>query len=189
MFWIPAFAGMTAILKNMFEKIHQLLKRQRVLFHLNQSVTIASVVNSHEGFNLAKTILYEIVDFKTALYLSGGSTPKTLYEKLAHEELLTAGAIGIVDERYGAPFHDKSNEKMIRETGFLRYVQMKDIPFYPILSQRHRDPDSIGSGDLHGTLSDPHDGGQENRIQPLALAPRGSEDVLRTFPGGWPCRL
>jgi len=26
-------------------------------------------------------------------------------------------------------FHEKSNETMIRETGFFRYLQMRDIPF------------------------------------------------------------
>ncbi len=79
---------------------------------------------------------------RSVLYLSGGKTPKELYSKLAREEGVVPGAVGMVDERYptsprlrGASvrFHENSNEKMIQDTGFLRYLQMLDIPFYPIL--------------------------------------------------------
>jgi 6-phosphogluconolactonase/glucosamine-6-phosphate isomerase/deaminase len=34
------------------------------------------------------------------LFLSGGSTPKTLYEILAKEQKLKAGAVALIDERF-----------------------------------------------------------------------------------------
>jgi 6-phosphogluconolactonase len=123
----------------MLSTIQEILKQKNILFHQNQGVTVVSVANLHEGFGLTKDILYKIVDPKTVLYLSGGSTPKVLYEKLAEEESLQPGAVGIVDERFGSKFHDKSNEKMIKETGLTRYLQMRDIPFYPILQGKKRE--------------------------------------------------
>jgi 6-phosphogluconolactonase len=83
-------------------------------------------------------MLYERVDSKTVLYLSGGSL-QSLYALLAKEEVLTAGAVGLVDERFGPKFHDNSNEKMIRETQLLRYLQARDIPFHPILQNSTRE--------------------------------------------------
>lgn len=118
----------------MFDQIQQILKKENIFSHLNAGITIATVANQHEGYGLAKKILYGLLDRKTVLYLSGGNTPKVLLEQLAHEEQLIAGAVGMVDERFGPKFHDKSNEEMMSATGFLRYLQMRDIPFYPILT-------------------------------------------------------
>lgn len=92
------------------------------------------VEDSHAGVSLGAEILQAIVDRKTALYLSGGKTPKELYAMLSHEEKIVPGAVGMVDERYGQKFHAKSNEVMIRETGLVRYLEMRDVPFYPILT-------------------------------------------------------
>jgi 6-phosphogluconolactonase/glucosamine-6-phosphate isomerase/deaminase len=116
------------------ELIQKILKERNVFFHENEGITIATVESLHDGFALAKEILYQIVDPRTVLYLSGGSTPKVLYERFASEEKLIPGAVGVVDERYGPKFHDNSNEKMFRETGLLRYLEMRNIPFYPILN-------------------------------------------------------
>lgn len=91
------------------------------------------VKNSEEGIDLAKKKLYEIVDQQTLLFLSGGSTPKSLYESLAIEASLKAGAVAMVDERFGKPGHPFSNEKMIKETGLLSYLSNYNIRFYPIL--------------------------------------------------------
>lgn len=107
--------------------------RYRIPHHLNQGITIASVSDAVAGVSLAKQILDEVVSRRTVLYLSGGRTPKALYEALADEESIKPGAVGMVDERFGKKFHGNSNEKMLRETGFLRYLEMIDIPFYPIL--------------------------------------------------------
>ena len=108
------------------------LKKHAIKEHRNEGITVCPVQNVEAGITLAKELLYAIVDKTTALYLSGGSM-QALYKVLAVEEIITPGAVGLIDERFGEPMHANSNEKMIRETGFLRYLQMKDIPFYPIL--------------------------------------------------------
>lgn len=109
------------------------LKKHSIHHHENEGITVARVADAAAGIALAKSILYEIVDSKTVLYLSGGRTPKSLYEILAQEERIKPGAVGMVDERFGKKFHGNSNEKMIRETGFQRYLEILDIPFYPLL--------------------------------------------------------
>jgi len=122
----------------MIEALQQVLRQHNILFHLVDEVTVATVANLHEGFTLTEEILYEILDNKTVLYLSGGSTPKELYKKIALAEKLSAGAVGMVDERFGPKLHNNSNEKMLQETGLLRYLQMRDIRFYPILQNKTR---------------------------------------------------
>lgn len=89
--------------------------------------------NQEKGIEKAKEILYEKVSKKTVLFLSGGSTPKSLYQLLAKENIIHPASVGMVDERYGAKFHKDSNELMIRETGLLAYLDTRGIPFFPIL--------------------------------------------------------
>ncbi len=94
---------------------------------------IVVVENREKGIQRAKEILYEKVDKRTVLFLSGGSTPESLYELLAKEKVIKPVAVGMIDERYGKPFHETSNELMMQETGFLDYLKRYAIPFYPIL--------------------------------------------------------
>jgi len=101
-------------------------------------VIIETVQNPIQGLTSAKRLLYKHVDRKTALFLSGGSTPKQLYVSLAQEEKLNPGAVALVDERYGPPFHSNSNESMIKETGLIDYLTSQKIPFYGILQGSHR---------------------------------------------------
>jgi 6-phosphogluconolactonase/glucosamine-6-phosphate isomerase/deaminase len=117
----------------MVNELAWLLQEQNLLLHQNSGISVVTVADQEKGFDLASNIISSIVDKKSVLYLSGGKTPKELYSKLAQEESLTPGAIGLVDERYGERFHANSNEKMIQDTGFLRYLEILDIPFYPIL--------------------------------------------------------
>lgn len=116
----------------MFEQIEFLFKKQNILNHKNQGITVSIFEAQPQGLELAKEILYEVVDKKTVLYLSGGSL-KTLYENLAKDEKLLPGAVGLVDERFGEPLHANSNQLMIKNSGLLRYLQIRDIPFYPVL--------------------------------------------------------
>lgn len=109
------------------------LNRNQILNHNNQGILIAKVLNSDQGLALGKEFLYEFCDRSTNLFLSGGKTPKQLYEELAREERLQAGTVGLIDERYGAKFHANSNEKMLKDSGFIRYLEMIDILFYPML--------------------------------------------------------
>lgn len=122
----------------MFGKIDELFKKENVLSHKNQGITVARVADSVAGIELAKEVLYTITDRRTVLYLSGGSTPKALYKKLAKEEIIYPGAAGQVDERFGPPFHLTSNQLMMRESGILRYFEILDIPYYAILGGKER---------------------------------------------------
>ncbi len=90
---------------------------------------VIRVRDQGQGFNCAKDILYEKSDNQTLLLLSGGSTPKELYQALAKERRLKAKAVGMVDER-----KNKSNLAMIKGTGLLAYLRSVKIGFYPITS-------------------------------------------------------
>ena len=108
------------------------LTKHAIRNHLNQGITVCSVPDIESGVVLVKELLYEIVDKNTVLYLSGGSIQR-LYEVLAKEETIQPGAVGLIDERFGEPMHDRSNEKMIRDTKLLKYLTYRDIPFYSII--------------------------------------------------------
>ncbi len=118
----------------MLGQIKQIIKVRNLFLLENSGVPLCKVPDQAAGFSLAAEILGKLVDKKTVLYLSGGSTPKKLYEKFTHDESLVPGAAAMIDERYGEKFHPKSNELMMQGTGLLRYLQILDIPFYPILT-------------------------------------------------------
>jgi 6-phosphogluconolactonase/glucosamine-6-phosphate isomerase/deaminase len=118
----------------MLDQIHKILTTQHIFSHNNQGILVCRVENAQRGILLAKDIVYDIIDSKTVLYLSGGSTPKVLYELIAQEENFYAGGVGMIDERFGEKWHKTSNELMIKQTGLLRYLHMRHIPFYPILT-------------------------------------------------------
>lgn len=96
-------------------------------------VVIVTVENPQLGVAEAKDILYKQVNGETLLLLSGGSTPKNLYEKLALEKTLGVGAVAMVDERPGVKDHAGSNERMIKGTGLLGYLHSERVNFYPII--------------------------------------------------------
>jgi 6-phosphogluconolactonase/glucosamine-6-phosphate isomerase/deaminase len=87
-----------------------------------EELIVSVVPTVTKGFTLAKELLYTLVDSHTVLYLSGGKT-----------EVIKPGVVGLVDERYGGPLHPSSNERMLKDTGFLRYLELLGIPFYPML--------------------------------------------------------
>ncbi len=84
---------------------------------------------------VASEILQKYCDLKTALFLSGGKTPKKLYEEIAKEKNLKVGAALMVDERFGEKLHRHSNELMIKNTGIIKYFEDQNIRFYPILAE------------------------------------------------------
>lgn len=96
---------------------------------------IVVVENLEKGIQKAKEILYGKVDKRTVLFLSGGNTPRPLYEILAKEKVIQPVAVGMIDERYGKKLHENSNELMIQETGLLSYLKKQNIIFYPILKK------------------------------------------------------
>lgn len=134
-----------------FSQLEALLSEDNVLTHHNHEITVARVTDAVQGLQLGKKVLQTVVTPGTLLLLSGGKTPKELYEALATEEILYPGAVGLVDERYGEKNHGESNEKMLADTGLFRYFQMRDIPFYPILQTRHfgaKRREAIGSSEI-----------------------------------------
>lgn len=123
----------------MQDSLEKILKKKNILSHKNQGITVCTVENSHVGLNLAKDLMYGIIDNKTVMYLSGGSTPKVLYTRFADDGILQVGAVGVVDERYGKPNHETSNQLMFKQTGLLEYLKIRRIPFYSILNGKSRE--------------------------------------------------
>lgn len=156
------------------EKVFQFLRERGQSIYTNQGIAVVSVADEKDGVVLVLSLLEYIVDRRTVLYLSGGRTPKTLYAEIAREEKLRPSAFAMVDERYGPPathalalragepMQDNSNEKILRDTGLLRYTQMRNIPFYSILnpvisrSEATRNPitDEISHPDMSGIRND-----------------------------------
>ena len=116
-----------------------ILSDNNALSHIEQGIMFCRVPTMYEGFRFAREILSATIDRRTVLYLSGGRTPKDLYKNLANDRKIVPGAIALIDERYGSRFHNNSNEKMIKESGFLPYSEEHNIPFYPILQEPQLD--------------------------------------------------
>jgi len=114
-----------------------LLNQKQFHSYKHEGINVAQVSTLYDGFKMAREIIYEIVDRTTVLYLSGGHTPKDLYENLANDKKLNPGAVALVDERYGTKLHNTSNERMIIASGLLPYVKDQGVPFYPILQNDH----------------------------------------------------
>lgn len=118
----------------MQKEIQDILRECNIFSHQNRGVTVCVTRDKEAGSALAAEIIKKIAMRQTVLYLSGGSTPDMLYGRLSGDEDFLPGAIGLIDERYGDPKHESSNEAMIEKTGLLRYVRLRSIPFYPILT-------------------------------------------------------
>ncbi len=115
------------------KEAHHVIAEKNLLSHPREGLLICPVKDISIGLELAKEMLYRTIDHKSALFLSGGTTPKPLYEQLAKEETIKPGVVGLIDERFGEVLHEKSNEKMIAQTGLLRYFSILDIPYYAVL--------------------------------------------------------
>src|SRR3990167_8729881 len=126
----------------MLEEIKELLLEKKTSAKVKDELVVVRA-NQVDGLELAKEVVYRVANQKTAFFLSGGSTPKPLYEMFAKEEKLNVGAAAMIDERYGKPFHENSNEKMIKETGLLLYLKEKNIPFYSALEKDKNQEESI----------------------------------------------
>lgn len=98
-----------------------------------ENILVLETATAQKASEVIVEILDRYSDFKTALFLSGGSTPKKLYEFIAAGKNVKAGAVGQIDERFGEPMHKNSNQQMISETGLIEYFESLNIRFYPIL--------------------------------------------------------
>lgn len=96
-------------------------------------VSVPTVVSANRA---VRKILENYSDSKTALFLSGGSTPRKLYEDIASEKTLRVGSVLQVDERFGEKLHRHSNELMIQGTSLLKYFDEQNIRFYPMIEDK-----------------------------------------------------
>lgn len=95
-------------------------------------IEIVKVKNREEGNLKAHDILKNVVDGQTLLALSGGTSPD--YEAMIVKPAdIIPGAICVVDERYAEPFHQHSNELLLKNSQVIDYCERKGIDFYKIL--------------------------------------------------------
>ncbi|MBI3984496.1 MAG: 6-phosphogluconolactonase [Candidatus Levybacteria bacterium] len=100
---------------------------------------IIKVKDAGEGVDKAKSFIYKYSNSQTALFLSGGLTPKALYQTLSTDKKLKAGAVAVVDERFGLPFHDNSNEKMIKDSHLFEYLKSTNTLVFTVLNGKDID--------------------------------------------------
>lgn len=122
----------------MIQAVIHHLSEKGIPLHTYSGIHIVTVANASSGLELAAELLEKSLSATSLLLLSGGRTPKELYETLGRNERMQPGAVGMIDERYGEKFHENSNERMMDEAGLLRYLTMRAIPFYPILTDQTR---------------------------------------------------
>ncbi len=109
-----------------------LISSSAVVSH-KRGVAIISTTGQDQCAEVAADLLYRVCRDDTVLFLSGGTTPSGLYSRLATEERLVVGAAAMVDERFGKPMHERSNELMIGRSQLLGYLTGRQIPFTRIL--------------------------------------------------------
>lgn len=95
-------------------------------------IQIVKVKDRAEGQVRAHEILKKLVDEKTILALSGGTSMD--YGKMLIEPGdVVPGAICVVDERYGEPFHENSNELLMKNAGVKDFADEKCIESHKVL--------------------------------------------------------
>jgi 6-phosphogluconolactonase/glucosamine-6-phosphate isomerase/deaminase len=103
--------------------------------YTKNNFNIMEVNDVDEGSKAAFELLRRLIDSKTLLFLSGGSTPKQLYEMIALDtkKQIIPGAVATIDERWGPPGHKDSNEEMIKKTGIYSYFKDLNVEIHTIL--------------------------------------------------------
>lgn len=117
------------------QSVQHILESLSITPSRKSGISIIQVTNSLEGISIAKQLLIAILSHESLLLLSGGRTPKELYSSLANERDLHVGAVTLIDERYGEPFHESSNERMLKDTGLLETLEKENISFHAILKE------------------------------------------------------
>ena len=96
-------------------------------------IKITNVKDREDGQKEAHDLLKKLVDEKTLLALSGGTSPD--YRKMIVEPNdINPGAIMVTDERFGEPFHKDSNELLLKESGVKECTDEKCIEAHKILT-------------------------------------------------------
>ncbi|KKR51166.1 MAG: hypothetical protein UT84_C0002G0027 [Candidatus Curtissbacteria bacterium GW2011_GWA1_40_16] len=95
-------------------------------------IKVVKVKDKAEGQVKAHDLLFKLVDKNTLLALSGG-TSVDYKVMLVDSSDVVPGAICVVDERYGEPFHENSNELLMKNAGVKDFADEKCIESYKIL--------------------------------------------------------
>lgn len=95
-------------------------------------IDLIKVGNRQEGQEKAHDILKKMIDKDAILALSGGTSID--YRKMIVEPAdVIPGAICVVDERYGKPFHKDSNELLLKSQGVKEFADSQCIESHKIL--------------------------------------------------------
>lgn len=95
-------------------------------------IQVIKVKDKDEGQVRAHDVLKKIVDKDTLLALSGGTSVDYSKMIVAPGDIVP-GAICIVDERYGEPFHKDSNEKLLKDMGVKKFADDECVESHKIL--------------------------------------------------------
>lgn len=95
-------------------------------------IELVKVKDREDGNKKAHEILKDIVDGQTLLALSGG-TSVDYGVMLVQADDVVPGAICVVDERYGEPFHADSNELLLKNAGVWDWADKRNIKAHKIL--------------------------------------------------------
>lgn len=112
-------------------------------------IQLIKVKDRDEGNLKARDLLTSLVDQKTLLALSGGISPD--YRKMIVDsatplrssrqsfegQSILPGAVCMVDERFGMPLHQNSNELILKSSGLTGYLEKQEIEFYRILKGKN----------------------------------------------------
>lgn len=95
-------------------------------------IHLARVASREEGQIKAHQILTELVGKDSLLAVSGG-TSVDYKEMIVGPGDIHPGAVCMVDERYGMPYHENSNELLVKKSGLIEYLASLKIPFTKVL--------------------------------------------------------
>src|SRR3990167_889937 len=94
-------------------------------------IKVVNVEDREEGNKKAHDILKKLVENKTLLALSGGTSVD--YRVTLGQNEIDPGAICVVDERFGKPFHQDSNELLLKNQGVKDFADRFCIESHKIL--------------------------------------------------------
>lgn len=98
-------------------------------------IEVIKVDDKASGNLKAHDILKKLIDQRTLLVLSGGTSPD--YRKMVIEAAdVLPGAVCLADERWGKPLHRDSNELLLEDTGLIDYFNRWGIEYQKVLNGR-----------------------------------------------------
>ncbi len=110
-------------------------------------ILIHTLSSAREATQYAYTLLRNNVTKKNLLLLSGGTNANILYRLVAQFTTIVPKTVALIDEIFGPPFHYRSNELALQETGIIDHFSRKGVPFFRILG-RSASPE--GTARLYG---------------------------------------